>query len=121
MLSAYCSHDWEFTLWITRKTKQNKTKKTVSFCDVEVAELFQSVDSDRAFLLRGPDPSLYKCTAVYFFVVNHAAFHVHGMSLIPNPCLRDVQSVPAAQSPGKAYLVKVYAVCIPSALEIKLH
>lgn len=103
------------------KQKKNKHKKTASFCDVEVAELFHFVDSKRAFLLRGPDPFLHKCTAVYFFVVNHAAFHVHGMSLIPNPCLRDVQSVPAVQSPGKAYLVKVYAVCIPSALEIKLH
>lgn len=78
-------------------------------------ELFQSVDSDpfHNALFYIDD------TTVYRFVANHGAFHVHGMSLIPNPCSHNV--IPAAQSPGKKHLVKLCAVCIPSALEIKLH
>ena len=60
-------------------------------------------------------------TTGYCFVVNRSAFRVQGMSLIPNPCFHNVQSVAAVQRPEKTHLVKQCAVCIPSALEIKLH
>lgn len=96
-----------------------------NFSGLEVPEFFQSVDSDRKFIFRRPHPFLYiypfyiDGTTVYHFVVNHGAFHVHGMNLIPNPCFHNV--IPAVQSPGNKHLVKLCAVCIPSALEIKLH
>lgn len=77
-------------VYVALKILFGQQENTAYFSGLEVPELFQSVDSDRKFLSGRPCSFLYICPfyideTVYRFVVNHGAFHVHGMSLIPNP------------------------------------